>query len=303
MLFDLRGRGRRRTVRIVYSGLALLFLLGFVGFGVGSFGGGGVAELLGEKGGGGSGENYEAQVKKAKRVTVREPGNPGAWSTLIHNQLLLAASGENYNKSENEEGFTAKAQPVLREVQESWQHYLKAAGNHPSSELAGDVMRIYTTPGGLSNPRLAMNTLKTEIAGRTPNVTLYYDLAVLAYEAGDKREGEHAAKKALALAPTSDKKILEGRLNELRTGKSGAAGGGGAGANGVKSSGGANGNTTVTIPASKLGKGATKAQTITVPNSELSKGAITTTNTATTPGATTTAPATTTPPAKTAPKK
>ena len=35
MLFDLRGRGRRRAVRVIYMGLALLFGVGFVGFGVG----------------------------------------------------------------------------------------------------------------------------------------------------------------------------------------------------------------------------------------------------------------------------
>ena len=43
MLFDLRGRGRRRTVRILYIGLAVLIGLGLVGFGVGTgFGGGGI---------------------------------------------------------------------------------------------------------------------------------------------------------------------------------------------------------------------------------------------------------------------
>ena len=43
MLFDLRGRGRRRTVRVIYIGLAVLIGLGLVGFGIGGgFGGGGI---------------------------------------------------------------------------------------------------------------------------------------------------------------------------------------------------------------------------------------------------------------------
>jgi hypothetical protein len=284
MLFDLRGRGRRRTVRIVYSGLALLFFLGFVGFGVGSFGGGGVAELLGGKGGGG-GENYGAQVKAAKKVTVEQPSNPAAWSGLIHALLLEAANGENYNKVESEEGFTPKAQPVLEQVQEAWQHYLKLV-RHPNSELAGDVMRIYTSTGGLNNPALAVSTLKTEIAGRAPNVTLYYDLAVLSYEAKDKHEGERAAAKAIALAPASDKKILEGRLAELKAGKTTTSTGA---TSGATTGAAPSGNETVTIPASKLGKGATKAQTVTIPSSELSKG-ITATSTAAAPAPTTTVP-------------
>ena len=38
MLFDLRSAGRRRTVKGVYLGLALLMFVGFVGFSVGSSG-------------------------------------------------------------------------------------------------------------------------------------------------------------------------------------------------------------------------------------------------------------------------
>lgn len=261
MLFDLRGRGRRRTVRIVYSGLALLFFLGFVGFGVGSFGGGGVLELLGGKGSGGGGENYGAQVKAAKKITVTQPNNPAAWSGLIHATLLQAGSGENY--SNTEEAFTSKAQPVLKQIQEAWERYLKLEPHHPDPEVATEVMRIYTTGGGLTDPAEAVKTLKIEMKGRPANVTLYYDLAALSYQAKDKREGERAAAKALALAPASDKKILEGRLAELKSGKS-------ASSVGTSTSGGA---ATVTIPASKLGKGATKAQTVTIPASELKGGA------------------------------
>ena len=43
MLFDLRGRGRRRTVETLYIGLAVLIGVGLVGFGVGGgCGGGGI---------------------------------------------------------------------------------------------------------------------------------------------------------------------------------------------------------------------------------------------------------------------
>ena len=45
MLFDLRSGGRRRTVKVVYLGLALLMFVGFVGFGIGSSGlGGGIGD-------------------------------------------------------------------------------------------------------------------------------------------------------------------------------------------------------------------------------------------------------------------
>ncbi len=260
MLFDLRGRGRRRTVRIVYSGLALLFFLAFVGFGVGSFGGGGVLELLGGKGSGGGGENYGSQVKAAKKVTVTQPNNPAAWSGLIHATLLEVGSGENY--SNTEEAFTSKAQPLLTQIQGAWERYLKLEPRNPDPEVATEVMRIYTTGGGLTDPAEAVKTLKIEMRGRPANVTLYYDLAALSYQAKDKREGDRAAARALALAPASDKKILEGRLAELKAGKSATS----------SAAGASSGAATVTIPASKLGKGATKAQTVTIPSSELKGG-------------------------------
>ena len=70
MLFDLRGRGRRRTVRAVYLGLAILFGLSFVGFGVGTgIGGGGIFEgLFGNKESSG-GAGYGKQVSEAEKRT------------------------------------------------------------------------------------------------------------------------------------------------------------------------------------------------------------------------------------------
>ena len=47
MLFDLRSGARRRTVKVVYLGLALLMFVGFVGFGIGSSGlGGGIGDAI-----------------------------------------------------------------------------------------------------------------------------------------------------------------------------------------------------------------------------------------------------------------
>jgi hypothetical protein len=219
MLFDLRGRGRRRTVRVVYSGLALLFLLGFVGFGVGGgFGGsgGGLFESVFGGNENGSGPNYEAQVKAAKKVTVEQPNNPAAWSKLIHELLLQAGSGENYNSTENV--FTAKAQPLLAQVGIAWQRYLKLETHHPNPEIAAEVLRMYTSPGGINEPAQAVKAMKIEISSRPPSATLYYDLALLAYQANNKKEGDRAAKKAIALAPASQKKLFESYLAKAKAG-------------------------------------------------------------------------------------
>ena len=49
MLFDLRGRHRRRAVKVIYVGLALLIGVGLIGFGIGGgLGGGGLLNAASE---------------------------------------------------------------------------------------------------------------------------------------------------------------------------------------------------------------------------------------------------------------
>jgi|GEM_PF-432290 len=286
MLFDLTGRGRRKTVKIIYSGLAAIFLVGFVGFGVGSIGGGGggLAEIFGEGNSGGE-VNYSSQVKKAKLLTVQQPNNPAAWKGLVHYTVLEAGTGKNYIRTNTEEGFGPKAQPLLKQIQSAWQHYLKLHPHNPDPELATEVLRIYSTPGGLSNPEEALKLLKIKIASQPPSATLQYDLAAAAYTAHKVAEGDRAAKKAIALAPAGERTILQ---NYLSKAKAAAA----AQLHGTKA-GTTPGGQTVTIPSSEVPQGAKNGATVTIPASQLPKGIVTGQS------ATTTAPAQTT----TAPKK
>ena len=280
MLFDLRGRGRRRTVRVVYSGLALLFLIGFVFLGVGTLGtGGGLAEIFGE--GKGSEASYSAQIAKAKKRTEEQPNNAAAWSELIHYSLLQSGTGENYIRTTTEEGFGPKAQPLLMQVQTAWQHYLKLTPHNPNAELASEVLRIYSTAGGIANPPEAVKLLKIKIASQPPSATLEYELATASYTAGETAEGDKAAKKALALAPAGERTILQNYISKAKAAAT---------KQGQPAKITTKGGQTVTIPASSLPKGATKGATVTVPSSSLPKGFAGTTTTS----ATATAPASTT---------
>lgn len=291
MLFDLTGRGRRKTVKIIYTGLAAIFLLGFVGFGVGSVGGGGggLAEIFGEGKSGGS-IDYSSQVKKAKQLTVAQPNNAAAWSGLIHYTMLQAGTGDNYIRTSTEEGFGPKAQPLLLQVQTAWQRYLKLTHN-PYPERADEVLRVYTTPGGLSNPAEVLRLLKIKVASQPPSATLQYQLAAAAYAANKVPEGDRAAKEAVKLAPAGERTILQ---NYLSKAKAAAA----AQLHGTKT-GAAPGGQTVKIPSSQVPSGATNGQTVTIPASQLPKGVVTTGSATTTaPAQNTTAPKTTTAPKK-----
>ena len=76
MLFDLRGRGRRTTVRVVYMGLALLLGIGLVGFGIGGgFGGGGILNAASQN------EGAERRELLESDQEVRETHQAAAWNT------------------------------------------------------------------------------------------------------------------------------------------------------------------------------------------------------------------------------
>src|SRR3954454_24259510 len=98
MLFDLRSAGRRRTVKAVYLGLALLMFVGFVGFSVGSSGlsGGIVDAINGSKGGSSNSsatKRLVANVHTADRRAAASPSNPSLWATSVLAPIRLAQSG------------------------------------------------------------------------------------------------------------------------------------------------------------------------------------------------------------------
>jgi hypothetical protein len=228
MLFDLTGRGRRRTVRIVYTGLALLFAVSFVGFGVGTSGGGGFIEALFGKGGSSSGVSYSSQLKTARRLSAAQPANPNAWTGLIHTALLQTTTEGNYVTNGVEGAFTPKARPLLLEVQSAWRRYLKLTPHNPSANVAREVMRVYATPGGLSEPQQALKTWQIVVAGSPPEAGLYSQLAVYAYQANNKPLGDRASKKAIKLAPAGERTLIENTLAKAKStpnlGAEGAAG-------------------------------------------------------------------------------
>src|SRR5215475_2131393 len=101
MLFDLRSRGRRRTVQVVYLGLAVLLGGGLVLFGVGA--GNGVGGLLNAFSGNGSGNNQSQvvsqQEKNALKQTRLHPSDPAGWQALVSARYASAGSGSNFDST------------------------------------------------------------------------------------------------------------------------------------------------------------------------------------------------------------
>ena len=81
MLFDLQSPRRRRVVRVVFGGLALIFAISFVFLGVGTGGGGfSFSDLFGG-GGGSSSTAFDSDIKAADAQLTANPNDTAAMAT------------------------------------------------------------------------------------------------------------------------------------------------------------------------------------------------------------------------------
>ncbi|HEX4188567.1 MAG TPA: hypothetical protein VHY83_11765 [Solirubrobacteraceae bacterium] len=252
MLFDLRGRGRRTTVRVVYTGLALLLGVGLIGFGIGGgFGGGGFLNAASQNEGSGS-ASFASQIKKYRKLTSQQPTNAEAWEKLLRAQLH-EAGGEAYVTSTG--ALTSKGRELFAQAGETWSRYLALNPPKPSVELAQQMLRVYGEEG-LNKPAEEVQILQIVVAAKPTNVAYYAQLAKYAYAAKNMRVGDLAAAKAVSLAPAAQKARLKTELVALRKSPSG-----GTSSNEVLTATtngktytvkpGANGSFTGTVPATK----------------------------------------------------
>jgi len=107
MHFDLRGRGRRRTVQVIYVTLAILLGGGLVLFGIGGATSGGLLDALQGNGGGGSASSQiDKSVKAAEKRTKANPSDAAAWAALARTRYQAAGVGD-------EPGQEALAEQVI----------------------------------------------------------------------------------------------------------------------------------------------------------------------------------------------
>jgi hypothetical protein len=212
MLFDLRGRGRRRTVRFIYVGLALLIGVGLVGFGVGGgLGGGGLLNATSNNEGGG-GASFASQIKKYEKQTKLHPNNPSGYEGLA--KALLHESGN--------EGFTttsgaptSKGKQLFKRASEAWASYLALNPSKTNAELAQLIYRIYGEEG-LNEPAKAVQALQIVVAARPESAAYYAQLAEFAYKAHNERIGDLASAKAISFAPANSRARLKTELAEVK---------------------------------------------------------------------------------------
>jgi len=203
------------VVKVTYSAIAAIFLIGFIfaGVGTGLSGNLNFFEAVGSSNGA---KSYAGQAEKAAKRVKREPGNPAAWQALLSAQLHEADEPRYTNQTTG--GFTAEGRRFLPKIERSWEGYLTATHYNPSVELAKLVLHVLGEEG-LDNAGQAVTALEAITAAEPNNFQPFVELAQYAYQAGNTRQGELAAQRALALVPSAEKAHLEGILKALKANK------------------------------------------------------------------------------------
>src|SRR4051812_35519855 len=221
MLFDLRGSGRRRIVKIVYITLAFLMGGGLVLFGIGGGGGisGGLVDAItGTTGGGDTSANrFRKQEAAAIARTRANPQDAPAWAALARARFQLAGAGANFDAEKS--SFTKKGVAELQSAGDAWDRYLALNPKKPDDRVASLMVQAF---GALNKPDKAAEAQEVITEAR-PTASTFTQLAVFAYQAGQTRKGDLAKDKALQLTPKDMREALKGQLESAKQSAASAA--------------------------------------------------------------------------------
>lgn len=219
MLFDLRGRGRRRAVQAIYLSLAILMGGGLVLFGVGGATSGGLLDAFKSSSGQTSVDKvFQERVDKAEVGIKARPSDPKAWAELTRVRFQQAGSGNGFDQ--NQGAFTDKGKEELQGAASAWNKYLTLT-DKPDDTVAVLMIQAFGA-SGLNQPGEAVSAMEIVIDRRPATGPLYVQLAALAYQAGQTRKAELASKKALALTPKDDREQIKAQLDAAKSSASSA---------------------------------------------------------------------------------
>jgi hypothetical protein len=213
MLFDLRGSGRRRVIKVVYITLAFLMGGGLILFGIGGGGAlpGGLVDAITESGGGdGGSERYQDQERAATAKARANPTDAALWAAVARARFNLAGSGDNVDP--NTGNFTDAGAAQLRAATRAWEEHVKLAGDKADSRVASLMVQAYAALGELEKATRAQEI----IAADRNSAGAYATLATLAYQAGQIRKGDLARDRALDLTEPDMRESLKGQLETAK---------------------------------------------------------------------------------------
>lgn len=199
-----------------YALLAVLFLVGFLGFGIGVGGGpGGILDALGitDSGGGGSvTDQFDGQIEAAQQKLAKNPDDTQALLKLAENEYFKARTGVSQDQTTGQISISNDAHTDLGASADAWNKYLKVNKGKPDATVAAEMVTVFV----LLNDADGASEAQRIVAEDQPSANSYGTLAQFEYLGGDLKAGDAAAKKALSLASKSQRKSYEKQLDQLR---------------------------------------------------------------------------------------
>jgi hypothetical protein len=214
MLFDLRGSGRRNTVKIVYITLALLMGGGLILFGIGGSVSGGLVDAITQqnKTATTGSEEFRKRAQEAQVKAEASPQDAALWADAARARYQLALSGEFFDESK--QVFTDAGKGQLQIAAADWEKHLALDPKQPNDSVAGLMVQVYG-PSGLNEPAKAVSAQEVVTEAR-PKSRTFANLAVLAYQAGQIRKGDLARGKALELADSAERETLKSEIDQAK---------------------------------------------------------------------------------------
>lgn len=219
MLFDLRSRGRRTTVKIIYGSLALLMVVGLVGLGVGTGNSGGILDA-GQNGGSGGGSVVSNTALTRALKAVKKNPSAANWMSLMQARYSDAGDGSNYDSTTDT--YTKGGKKQLQYAIDAWNQYLKVATSKEQSGATGVqnaffAADVYQALQQYANEANTWDMAVQASGGGSAAYKPYLCLAYSAYAAKQTAKGNLAAAKALALTPKLSRPEEKAELKSAST--------------------------------------------------------------------------------------
>lgn len=220
MVFDTRGR-RKHVIRVVYAVLAILmgaslFLV------VGPVN---IASILGNQSSSGNAAKvFEEQAERIETRLVKDPTDAALLLSLTRAQIGAGNAEVETDPTTGARTVPTDARRHFEAADESWNRYLKQAGNEASptaARLVGQTFfRLAESTGSVreAEASVAKATKAQKIAvEQQPTLGSLSTLAIYQYFNGEFAGGDKTTKQAAAKAPSkAEGKSVEKQLAEFR---------------------------------------------------------------------------------------
>lgn len=193
MLFDLSNPRRKNVLRVVYAFLAVIFAVGFIGFGIGGeLGGGGILDEVFGTNSGSTADQFKDQIEDVEAQLEADPNDPQALAELASLRYQSGRSQLGVDEETQQLALTEDAKSEFDKAFDAWQQYLALEPKKPDAATAASMRDAYDLVGDYRNAAQAQAIL----AGDNPSFNEYANLAYYWFNALNLKEGDKALEQA-----------------------------------------------------------------------------------------------------------